>query len=333
MGKQSEPTGRAVTYCIVPQDLAGALHAVLRRHFRDDTAIEVVVEQRDRQRRAGDDRRADATAYGEPERRLIRADEGRRIGERRATAVATGPAVELPRKARPHAARLVIVERLEPSTLQLEDRDTARRVLAVQAGDGAAFAIIYRRYFDRVYQYLRVALHSHHAAEDVTQQVFLSVFDALPRYHRRRGRPFRAWLFTIVRNHAINQLRRDERSEPVEPERLARHSEETMAAEPDLGALKWVSDRELVMLMERLPEAQQQVLLLRFQMDMNTAEIAEILGRNVDDIRGLQSRALRFLASRLTALGRGPERPAGRARAKLFPKYAPVLRGRRFALH
>jgi RNA polymerase sigma-70 factor (ECF subfamily) len=326
---------RATVYCIVPQDLAGVLHEVLRRHYASDLGVEVVVEQRACDRRDSGDRRAGADTPRDPDRRRIRADEGRRIGQRRATMVAVGSAdaSDLPRKARPHVGRLSFIERIEPSTQQLEDRDTAGLVLAVQAGEPDAFAAIYLRYFDRVYQYLHGALRNHHAAEDVTQQVFVNVLRALPRYHRHHDRPFRAWLFVIVRNHAINHLRLDQRSEPVEPERLIRWRDETAAAELDLSALEWVTDRELVMLIGRLPEAQQQVLLLRFQLDMGTAEIAEILGRNADDVRGLQSRALRFLAVRLTALGRGPDRPANRVQARGFPKYAPVLRGRRFALH
>jgi hypothetical protein len=66
-------------------------------------------------------------------------------------------------------------------------------------------------------------------------------------------------------------------------------------------------------------------------LDLNATEIAQVLGRTPDDVRGLQHRALTFLRARLTAIGRRrtgekPIRMRGRFRQ------APVLRSRRFIL-
>lgn len=162
------------------------------------------------------------------------------------------------------------------------------------------------RYFDRVYSYLRIALDDEHAAEDSAQQVFLKVMEALPRYERR-SQPFRAWLFTVVRNHAIRQLEKRARLELVDPVELnASHGGIEDIGPRGSTALNWVTDRELVMLVERLPVAQRQVLLLRFMMDLATSDIGAVLDRSTEDVRVLQSRALRFLEHRLTALGRAP---------------------------
>lgn len=187
----------------------------------------------------------------------------------------------------------------------------------------------HERYFDRVYSYLRIAYDDEHAAEDSTQQVFLKVMEALPRYERRT-QPFRAWLFTIVRNHAIRQLEKRARLELVDPIELNESHQGIEDVGPrGITALNWVTDRELVMLVERLPVSQRQVLLLRFMMDLTTSDIAAVLDRSTDDIRALQSRALRFLEHRLTALGRAPQSrertPMRRRRAA-----APVLDARRY---
>jgi RNA polymerase sigma-70 factor (ECF subfamily) len=226
----------------------------------------------------------------------------------------------------------VFVERLEPAGLALEDADTARLVARIQSGDRDAFAALYTRYFDRVYSYLRIALGDPHEAEDATQQVFIKVLAALPRYERRRT-PFRGWLFVIVRNHSLALLERRGRVEVVEPEQLSRRHESALIAEDDgeLGALSWITDRELLMFVERLPLAQRQVLMLRYLVDLTDAQTAAILGRSAADVRMLQSRAVRFLRERLAAVGRGAA-PGRGVRMRRWPRQVTVLRSRRWAL-
>lgn len=319
-------------YCVVPWELAGKLHDRLRDHFGNDPSVEVIVERRARDRRSGEDRRVLSEAEQAEERRLIRNAAGRRVGERRA-AVTSVETPTLPRFARPHAEAIVFLERLEPSDQHSEDLDTARLVTRIQAGANDLFAELYMRYFDRVYAYLKIALDDEHAAEDATQQVFLKVLEALPKYERR-SQPFRAWLFTIVRNHAIKQLEKRARVEVMDPAELSHGREQELEREPAeaIEALGWVSDRELLMLVERLPVAQRQVLLLRYMMDLTTSDIAAVLDRSTDDVRALQSRALRFLHQRLTALGREPTGretiPMSRRRTS-----APVTRARRYEHH
>jgi RNA polymerase sigma-70 factor (ECF subfamily) len=319
-------------YCVVPWELAEELHEELRLHFGSDPSVEVVVERRRRERRAGEPRRQ-AEVESLDERRAIRNAEGRRVGDRRA-AVASIESPMLPERVRAYAGQITFVERLEPSDQHHEDLDTARLVTRFQAGDREVFSELYMRYFDRVYSYLRLALDDEHAAEDTTQQVFLKVMEALPRYERRT-QPFRAWLFTIVRNHALRYLEKRGRMEVVDPVELTDRRPDPVGPEPAeaLGALGWISDRELLMLIERLPVAQRQVLMLRYMMDLTTTDIATILGRSGEDVRALQSRALRFLQQRLTALGRAPQGRQPTIQMTRRRAGQPVLRARRFEHH
>ena len=297
-----------ITYCVVPFELAAKLHEPLRQHFAEDAAVEVVVERRGHDRRRAEDRRA-APAARDDDRRLIRNQAGRRIGDRRAPLVAVDTPA-LPRKARAHAARITFVERVELSDEQLVDLDSARLVTRFQAGDQEAFTLLYLRYFDRVYGYLRTIFREGpHEVEDLTQQVFVRAFEALPRY-QRRGQPFRAWLFTVARNLARTHVVKRGRGEvPFEPSWVAEKRDQEPAEEPPPN-LEWVTDRELVMFVERLPIAQRQVLVLKFMLDLRAKEIGQILNRSTDDVRMLEHRALRFLEQRLTAIGRhsGQER-------------------------
>jgi RNA polymerase sigma-70 factor, ECF subfamily len=300
-------------YCIVPRGLAPRVQERLRRSLSDDVACAVIVERRCTDRRGGVERRGTEGTPPVPplERRRIRSWTGRRCGERRAALVPVrGRRLALPRSVQRLADRVTFVERVETSEHAREDVEAARVVTRVQSGDMESFADLYTRYFGRVWGYMRLALRTADEAEDATQHVFLSVLEALPKYERRT-QPFRAWLFRIARNHAVDRLRERGRLDVEDPGKLE------LLAEPgdggvggacrDLGTLEWLSDDDMLVFIERLPLAQRQVLVLRYMLDLSTAEIAEVLDRSQASIRQLQSRALRRLESQLGALG--VERP------------------------
>jgi RNA polymerase sigma-70 factor (ECF subfamily) len=317
-------------YCVVPRELAAKLHEPLRRHFRDDRWVEVVVERRAADRRQEESRRrVEAEPPNGQERRQIHNREGRRVGERRAPLIPV-EMPPLPRKARPYAERLMFLERLAHPSEHDEDLDTARLVTRIQAGDREGYAELYMRYFDRVYGYLRMLLRDSHEAEDVAQQVFLRVLEALPKYERRR-QPFRAWLFTIVRNQALTNLSKRQRMQVVEPEEIDRRRESAGEREQLSRVLEWIADRELLLFIERLPLAQRQVLVMRFMLDLNSTEIAEMIDSTPEAVRALQARAMRSLRARLTSVGKIPER-GDIAPTRRGVRQAPVLRNRRFAL-
>jgi RNA polymerase sigma-70 factor (ECF subfamily) len=321
---------RAVTYCVVPRQLAPKLHDALRRHFSADPAVEVIVEERVRDRRSRDERRVEGVEAVATDRRRIRGEGGRRAGERRVPAVAVDHA-PLPRRLSGYAADLRFVERLEPSTQELEDLDTARLIGRIQSGEQTLFAELYMRYFDRVYGYLRIALNDQHDAEDVVQVVFVSVLESLERYERRSRQPFRAWLFRIVRNAAISELRKRNGVVAEDPAVVARMRDEEGSPGDENMSLDWITDRELLMFIERLPLVQRQVLVLRFMLGMTPDETAGVLGRSTTDVRTLQYRALEFLRARLRAVGR--ETSGGDFISWRRPvRQAQILRNRRFAL-
>jgi RNA polymerase sigma-70 factor (ECF subfamily) len=212
-----------------------------------------------------------------------------------------------------------------------EDTDSARLVARFQTGDNGAFEALYMRYFDRVYSYLWLVLRNPVEAEAAAQQVVVRVFETLPAYEQR-GKPFRAWLFTIARNHAISQLRRRGETVVEDPDELGRRQDAPDPGSEPLSVLDWISDAELLLFIERLPATQRQILVLRYMLDLSYAQIAEVLGRTPSDVRRLQHRALKFLRERLRAIGREPRRAADPIGWQRRFRQARVLRDRRFAL-
>jgi RNA polymerase sigma-70 factor (ECF subfamily) len=305
---------KAKLYCVVPRDLAEKLHEPLREHFSEDSTVDVVVERRMGERRC-----------------RIRHDPGGRIADRRAASVVVDPP-SLPRRARRYADRLVFLERLEPVGVEDEDLDTRRVISAFQRGDREAFSTLYLRYFDTIFRYMHVALRDMHEAEDATQQVFLRTFQSLAAFDVHREVPFRAWLIRVARNQTIDHLRKHTRLVAADPARIAAWRDNSAEAEEAINwTLGWLSDGELLLLIDRLPALQRQVIALRFMLGFTTDEIAEALNRSPDHVRKMQSRALGFLGDRLTALGRRSLRSTEEGSMVLL-RQAPVLRRRRFCL-
>ena len=78
-----------------------------------------------------------------------------------------------------------------------------------QRGDERAFSIIVRTYETPVYNYVLRLVHDRSLAEDLTQEVFLRVFQGLPRFSLRCK--FTTWLFQVTKNRVLDELRASER--------------------------------------------------------------------------------------------------------------------------
>ena len=85
------------------------------------------------------------------------------------------------------------------------------------------FDALYRDARDDVFAYAATLLHDRAAAEDVTAQAFERAYRRRSRYDARRGSP-RAWLFGIVRNAALDELRKRKRAATARDARAATRS-------------------------------------------------------------------------------------------------------------
>ena len=176
----------------------------------------------------------------------------------------------------------------------------AELVSKAQQGDQAAFASIYEQYSPLVYRFLRRRLDgSDEIVEDLTEDVFVKVYEKLDRYVER-GLPFTAWLYRIAHNHLVDYLR----SLP----RTAAHSLDDVAEVPEVAAgaaYRQVLDRQsLEPAMARLTPEQRQAIELRFMEGMSVAETAATMGRSEEAVKKLQARALANLRRYLVEAAR-----------------------------
>jgi RNA polymerase sigma-70 factor (ECF subfamily) len=78
-----------------------------------------------------------------------------------------------------------------------------------QKGDERAFSLIVRAYETPVYNYVLRLVGDRALAEDLTQEVFLRVFQGLPKFSLRSR--FTTWMFQVTKNRVLDELRSMER--------------------------------------------------------------------------------------------------------------------------
>jgi RNA polymerase sigma-70 factor (ECF subfamily) len=90
--------------------------------------------------------------------------------------------------------------------LEQPDGEVLRRA---QRGDERAFAIIVRQYEKPIFNYVVRLTGERGVAEELTQEVFMRVFQGLPRFSLRCK--FTTWLFQVTKNRVLDELRARER--------------------------------------------------------------------------------------------------------------------------
>lgn len=169
----------------------------------------------------------------------------------------------------------------------LED---AALVALVNKGDAAAFGVLYERYLDRIYRYLRLRLGNDRDAEDLAEMVFVRAFESIGRYEDR-GWPFSAYLYQIGRNVLADHYRKLKHTSPLDQMEPVESS--------GLSVDELVIYRERLDLvkeaLQTLPEDYQEVIRLRVILKLPTESTARWLNRSQGAVRVLLYRALRRL--------------------------------------
>jgi RNA polymerase sigma-70 factor, ECF subfamily len=182
----------------------------------------------------------------------------------------------------------------------LDDSPEARRevrlaIARAKEGDREAVRLLYVRYADNVYGYVRSIVRDEKEAEDLTQQVFMKLMLVIGKY-TDCGVPFSGWLLRLARNVALDHLRRRRPTPTEDVIALDTHADE--------GARD--SARDFYEALATLPHEQRDVIVMRHIVGLSPPEIAEQMGRSESSIHGLHHRGRRALKLELARLGAAP---------------------------
>lgn len=170
--------------------------------------------------------------------------------------------------------------------------------------DAPLMCEMYERYHEDILKYALSILKSPHDAEDAAQAAWERVarhFPTAKKYFNESCSVFLAWLVTIVKNLAIDELRRREKTMAF-PENWDEPARENTETQSEARAL-WRTIRSM-------PEKNRTVMELRLINECSFAEIGKALGLSEDAARMRYSRGLEILQKTLWEEGveRGKDR-------------------------
>ena len=183
----------------------------------------------------------------------------------------------------PGSAKRAAADELTPSDETL--------VQLLRSGAPGAGEALVKRYCLPLMRYLQRITGSDHLAEELHQQTWLSVLDHIERFDKSSGSGgFKAWVFRIATNKANDHWRSAGREKSAK-QGLKLVSDESM---PDAGHRLEGTEQEqkLRAAIEKLPEAQRQVLMLRYYSNLKFVEIADLLGCPLNTALGRMHKAV-----------------------------------------
>jgi len=191
-----------------------------------------------------------------------------------------------------------------PAALRVS-ADDADLVMASKAGDSAAFEELVARYDRKVFRIAYHIIHNFDDAQDIVQEAFMKVFQNLGQF--RADSKFSTWLYRIVVNQSLMELRKHRKKPPVAMELSIDGEEE---GQPPIDLSDWGPNPE-----EQYKQSELQDLLARLLMDLRPAlrvvfvmrdiegqslqETAEALALTVSAVKTRSLRARLYLRERL----------------------------------
>jgi RNA polymerase sigma-70 factor, ECF subfamily len=169
-------------------------------------------------------------------------------------------------------------------------------------GDATAWDALVRTYWKRVFNIACKFVAQHDEAEDLTQEIFVKLFSALPTYDRRAQ--FDTWLTRVSRNHCIDHYRRRRREEEkvasdVDPDAVPINE---LLSRPDATLEQRAEVAMVRQALARLPATYREPVALRDIHELSYEDIARRLKLPEGTVKSRINRGRKELARHLKAL-------------------------------
>jgi RNA polymerase sigma-70 factor (ECF subfamily) len=178
----------------------------------------------------------------------------------------------------------------------LDDDQFAACLQAARHRDELAITALYDQFATRVHAYLFYRIGDLNEADDLVEDVFLRMLEAIGSCRAQTKASFAAWMFRIAHNMAVNWFKQRSRH-PVEA--LTEALPDPSDAPGDQVEQR-LSYQRLRQAMAGLTDDQREVVLLRFVGGMSSMQVAQVIHTSEGAVKALQHRALATLRRALT---------------------------------
>lgn len=168
-------------------------------------------------------------------------------------------------------------------------------------GHEAAFDLLVDRYKSKVFTTIFLIVKDQDLAEDLLQEVFVKVINTLNSDRYNEEGKFQPWIMRIAHNLAVDHFRKAKRYPMIMMEDGSNVFNSLRFSEGNAEDEK-VKEEEIALvrrLIDELPEAQKQVLIMRHYMDMSFQEIADQTGVSINTALGRMRYALIHLRKKM----------------------------------
>ena len=167
-------------------------------------------------------------------------------------------------------------------------------ITRIKLEDREAFGELYDLFSADIYRFAFVMVREKCEAQDIVSETFVRVWRSILRYEKGN---FRAYVFMIARNLAMDALRKRKRA--VVPVPDENEIEDTQIS-PIIDDVVKSEEEKLIytMLMQLSPEYRE-IISLRFMQGMSTKEVSDLLGKSEASVKITQHRAMTKLREKL----------------------------------
>lgn len=200
----------------------------------------------------------------------------------------------------------------DPTPIKQEQVFLSDRELVDQARKNPeAFGQLYDKYLTRIYSYHFYRLGSPEAAEDATQETFLSAVEHFAQFEYRHEASVPAWLFRIAHNKDANEKRQLSRRPTTSLDATPEIRDNLLSpfGEPEEEFEEDESKKRIRELVLALPPQHRDMILMRFVGDLPHRVIGDVVGKTEGSIKSTINRILKKLKKQFEAHSRGPEAP------------------------
>ena len=193
-------------------------------------------------------------------------------------------------------------------TTHYQDQEDDELLTHTAAGDSQAFEVLYKRYENRLYQYLRMTINDDTLAEDILVEVMVAIWEGAKKF--KGASKISTWMFGIARHKALDALRSRTRTE-ARSESLDNHVELPDQADgPGDHAERNATGTILQKGIQMLSLEHQEVVYLAFYEGMSYHEISTLIKTPVNTVKTRVYYAKQRLKGVLQELGLSEE-PSG----------------------